>query len=168
MKQRGFTLIELVMVMIVMAIIAVSVIPAFQNMPRLRTQAAALRLSSDIRYAQMLAIQTQRQSRVLFDAATNSYQIQLQTPGVPGAYFTVVNPGGVPGGFIVRLNQADFEGVTLSAVDINGTNAVIFSRMGAPLDANGTALGNAGTVTLSGTFRVTIDGVTGRITEAAL
>jgi len=72
LSQRGFTLIELVMVMVIVGILAVVVVP------RLTTQgfnlsAIAAKLATDIRYTQSLAMSQGQRYRINFTAG--SYQI---------------------------------------------------------------------------------------------
>ncbi len=162
-KSRGFTLIELVMVMVMIGIVAVVATPLFQNPVGTRSQAAALRLSSDIRYAQMLAIQTQRTVRVIFDAATNSYQIEI----LEAAWNVVMNPG-THGNYIVQLNSGDFQNVTLSEVNFNGASEIRFDRVGVPTDNNNPGFTDPAYVKLSGLFQVSVAAVTGKVDVTAL
>lgn len=164
MKSRGFTLIELIMAMILIGILSVMASPIFQNLPGTRAQAAAFRLRSDLRYIQMLAIETQQTTRVVFDAPANTYQLQiLDTAG----WQPVVNPG-THNAFTVPLNTGDFQGVTLSQVNFNNASELRFNALGVPSDGAGAALADPAYVKLSGLFQISVAAVTGKIDVAAL
>lgn len=79
MNNRGFTIIELVLVIIVAAIIAAVAVPKFaQYWAGIKAGSAAMKIASDIRYAQNRATTTQQRSQVSFAAAT-SYTINYCT-----------------------------------------------------------------------------------------
>lgn len=71
--QRGFTLIELVMIITLLAILAAVAIPQFSGYGAIKQGNAVLKIASDIRYAQNRATTTQQRSRVSFTA--NDYTI---------------------------------------------------------------------------------------------
>lgn len=148
----GFTLIELVMVMVLIGILALVAFPRFENINRTRAQAAAMKLRSDLRYIQMLSMQTQQQTRVVFNAAADNYQLQILNLA---GWAAVTNPG-TRAAYSVQLNAGEFQGVDISAADFNGGSTVIFNRLGVPADAAGTALVANGVVTLNGAFQVTV------------
>src|SRR3990172_4580077 len=67
---RGFTVIELVLVIVVVAIIALAAAPRLASITGLKASATARRLQSDLTYTQNLAMTTNRRHRVVFPAAT--------------------------------------------------------------------------------------------------
>ncbi len=76
MNNRGFTIIELVLVIIVAAIIAAVAVPKFaQYWAGIKAGSAAAKIASDIRYAQNRATTTQQRTRVNF-TSTTTYNIQ--------------------------------------------------------------------------------------------
>src|SRR4030067_328647 len=71
--QRGFTLIELVMILMLIAILAAVAIPRFSSYGATKQGNAVLKIASDIRYAQNRATTTQQRSQVSFTA--NGYTV---------------------------------------------------------------------------------------------
>lgn len=72
-KTAGFTLIELVIVIVILAILAVTVSMLFTNVPNLYAQAAMV--ASDIRYAQSLSL-THGSRYTFVVLSSTSYTIQ--------------------------------------------------------------------------------------------
>lgn len=72
---KGFTIIELVLVIIVAAIIAAVAVPQFgRYYSGIKVSNAAMKIASDIRYAQNRATTTQQRSQVKF-TSTDGYDI---------------------------------------------------------------------------------------------
>jgi len=72
--RRGFTLIEILVTLTVIAALSVVIIPAFQDDAQLRVMAAAAVLASDIEFAQVQSI-SQPNDRIIvqFDTANSRY-----------------------------------------------------------------------------------------------
>ena len=69
MDDKGFTIIELVMVIIAVAILAAVAVPQFSRYyGGIKVRNAAVKIASDIRYAQNRATTTQQRSQVSFVA----------------------------------------------------------------------------------------------------
>lgn len=76
MDDRGFTIIELVLVIIVAAVIAAVAVPQFARYwAGIKTSNAAMKIASDIRYAQNRATTTQQRNQVNFAGDGKSYTI---------------------------------------------------------------------------------------------
>ncbi len=164
--SAGFTLIEVIMVMVLITFVAVVASPRFQNLTGTRAQAAAFKLRSDLRYIQMLSIETQNPTRAVFDTDTHSYQLEMQT----GADWNIIKNPGTRADYTVALNAGDFQGVTLSEVNFNGTAAVVFDRLGIPYDGNGGPIDDPdpGFISLSGQYQVTVARSTGKMDVVTL
>lgn len=74
--QSGFTLIELVMILTLIAILAAVAIPRFSGYGAIKQGNAVVKMASDIRYAQNRATTTQQRSRMNFNSST-TYDIQF-------------------------------------------------------------------------------------------
>ena len=168
-RDRGFTLIELVMVMVIVGIMAVVASPIFQNFPQMRAEMAAFKLRSDIRYAQIFALQSSLTTRIVFNAVTNSYQLEHDN-GV-GGYIPIVNPANRDN-YTVNFNTGDFQGVTLSSVQLaaptaGNPNIIIFNGAGAPFYVNlaGTAvpLQEPSNVVLNAKYQMRFRSDTGKV-----
>ncbi len=157
----GFTLIELVMVIVLVTLVAVMAAPRLANIVGIKASATARKLQADISYTQNLTMTTNRRHRVVFPSAT-SYEVR----DAAGALAT--NPdGGVP--FAVITDS----GITLSW-SLNGDAAlnrgVEFDSLGRPYFYTGVTPSTtdlaAGTITVTGgdtAQTVTVQPQTGRV-----
>ena len=111
MKNRGVTLIELVVVMVIIAIGAVLVAPNIGAwIPSYRLRSATRDIVSSLRTAQMKAVSTNREYQVSFDPGARSYILQYRhTDGI-----TWVNEGPA---------QALPTGIQISSITFPGNNA---------------------------------------------
>lgn len=79
MKQgaaRGWTVIEIVMVIVIMGILALLAIPRFDTFYSIKLNGAAKKLVSDIRYVQQLAVAEHTNTKIVFNTATETYTAQ--------------------------------------------------------------------------------------------
>lgn len=137
MHDRGFTIIELVMVIIVVSILAAVAVPQFARYyDGIKVRNAAVKIASDIRYAQNFATTTQQRSRVNFLTAT-TYEVRFcngastynNTPSVCNCTTTwnlATNPYS-RGNFLENLNS--FPGVAFTTM-VN--NCIEFDSLGRP------------------------------------
>lgn len=144
-KERGFTLIELVLIMAIVAVVGVVVSIGMGGLNSSRLNGAARRLISDLRFAQQAAITKRIRHGVIFTA--NSYTVFENDNTADPAR----NPQGGDN-FIVDFTTGEFAGVTVSLTDL--TDGVVrFDPAGRPLEGNPpnpvTALTTPKTVTLS-------------------
>jgi len=164
MSNKGTTLVELVMVIVILAALAVVAIPRMVNMPGLRVNMAARKIQSDIRYTQSLAISTQMRAGINFRAAADSYSVYIEDTA--GNWSRVVEPL-TKEDFVVNLNSGDFKDVQIELVYFNGYNkALVFDKWGNPygyeLSAGAaTPLNNPAGVRLSGWREVRVGRGTG-------
>jgi MSHA pilin protein MshC len=155
-RSRGFTLVELVMVILLAAIIAYAAFARLPSKGALTIAAQAEQLAADVRYAQMLS-QT-RGERFCLNLAANSYQL---TTAASGCATGAPHSAGYTGSIAL-------DGITLSWTNLPA-NYVVFGDVGVPyIDAvtPGTALAANAVITLSGDGgpkTVTISPVTGRV-----
>lgn len=152
-QERGFTAIELILVIVILGILAAIAYPRFQDLPGIRVSAAAQEIAGVIRYAQSQAISTAYNYKVYFYASTNSYSV-YQVNRSSGAETIISNPLKA-GNYPVALNT-DYPGVTIGA-----DYTVEFDYLGAP--------DGGGSVTISGggtSMTISVLANTGRVTAS--
>ena len=166
-RYKGFTLIELVMVMVIMAIIGVLVMSPKSFLTQTRETDAASKIKSDIRYAQGFALSTQKRTRVAFNTTTESYSVYSEnSPG--STTWTLINNPLTRANFTVNLTT-DFPGLNISVVNFNGAgNGLVFDSAGRPYSCNSTGsgvilLGTSGTITFGGGTVLTVIPNTGKV-----
>jgi prepilin-type N-terminal cleavage/methylation domain-containing protein len=155
-RERGFTLIEAVIVIVLIALVAVMVAPRLPNLVGMKASATARKLQSDLAYAQGLAMRTNVRHRLVF-LSTTTYEIR-DASGV-----LATNPDGETG-----FSIATSSGVTLSW-SLNGVTVVNrgieFDTLGRPyLYAGSTP---SATSLATGTITATGGGTTQTITVRA-
>ena len=111
--SRGFTLVELIMVVVLIGILVVSVVPKFVDTSAFSLAGGAAMTAADIRYTQELAMGTHSSKTIVFTTSNTYYTVDSQTVNLPskvsissGATFTF-NSLGEPttgGGSTVTLS----------------------------------------------------------------
>ncbi len=158
MAQKGFTLIELVMVLVLLGIVAVFVAPRLGNVPSTNAAAFTDKLRADIRYAQNLAMTRNQRARVTFRNAPNGYDVTLG--GNP-----VIDPAG-SGNLSVTLNTGNYAGISITIPTGFSGNYVEFDSLGVPYEGGGAPLGAARSVTVTGggsNYSVSVQPQTGAV-----
>lgn len=132
--KKGFTLLELVFVIVVIGILAAVVIPRTRTNP---VQEGAIQLLADIRYTQHLALMDDK-----FDAADagwykNRWQIKFNgnTYSIVSDNGTrpAVNPSNVDTDIVVDLNHKYGVTVTIKGTECAGETMISFDHVGRPI-----------------------------------
>jgi prepilin-type N-terminal cleavage/methylation domain-containing protein len=159
-NQHGFTLIELVIIIVVLAIIAAVAIPRLGDVASTKAAATAEKIKSDIRYAQELAMTRNRSYRVYFNAAPapgSGYAIVYDADG-DGNWGEVGEFASDPSGkgdLSITLNSGDYAGVTAS---LSAGSYIAFNSLGRP------TTGGGATITMSpGGYTIIISAETGAV-----
>ena len=166
-REAGFTLIEIIVVMILIGIITALAIPRFVSP---KAGPVSRRLLSDIRYAKELAIRFQNTPPPnnypccgLYIINATSYRIfSNDNTGT-----AVTDPHS--GTAMERTMTGKFSGVTLTYPTSFSGNILKFNSLGTPYEGSGagTVLGSAKTITVNGSGgprTVTIEPNTGKVT----
>lgn len=123
--SRGFTIVELIMVVVLIGILAVSVVPKLLDTTAISLQGGAAMVVADIRYTQELAMATYAPKTITFTTNYTYYTVNSLTMNLPsnvsissGATFTF-NSLGEPttgGGSSVTLSAgADTKTITVDS-----------------------------------------------------
>ena len=130
MNYDGFTLLELIMVILLVAIVSAVAIPRFAGVGDFALDNAAAKIASDIRYTQNRSTTTQLRGRVNFLSGT-TYQIYYCTSydSTPG---TCSCASWIPVNTQVNISD-DFSGVSISGVV---GNCLEFDALGRPYYAS--------------------------------
>jgi prepilin-type N-terminal cleavage/methylation domain-containing protein len=155
MNRKGFTLIELVMVIVLIGILAVAVAPRLGKVSSANASAFAGKLRADIRYAQDLAMTQNRRYRVYFNtnppAPAQGYAVVYDTSGGAWSSFGYAQDPASGGNLSIILNAGQYAGITVAST----VNPVEFNSLGKPS-------GGLTTVTVSpGNYQITIAAQTG-------
>ena len=158
--RNGFTLIEIIIVVVILSIAAMAAIPMMSSASSVQIRSAANLIAADLEYAKSMAISRGQNYIVKFDADNDSYGIYkdgetdpIQHPIKKGFDYVMDFSSDKRLGKVVITN-IDF-------VDSNGnsSNEVEFDCLGSPT-------GNGGSVTISAdgmTATITVEPVTGYI-----
>ena len=118
LHSKGFTLIELIVVMIIIAVLAVYVVMRTPSTSLYGQSYVSEQIRRDIRYTQSLAMSLNMNYSIIF--STNSYTI---SPNPPTGTYTITMPSGVtlsPGSITFNSMGAP---AAASSVTISGTGA---------------------------------------------
>lgn len=127
-SSRGFTIIELMITLVIVAVLLAVVVPSFTDlMARRRLEGAATELSTDLQYARTEAISRQRDVALVTAAGGGSYTI---TAAGPVPLKTVALPTGVTVTQNVTLTFTALRGVPNETAGGNVTIDVASSQTG--------------------------------------
>jgi len=147
----GFTLIEILVVVIILGIAAAVIVPHIGSRSDLKATSAARLMMADLIYAQNRSISTQKWHYVQFNAATESYKVMDQMSPTQAIITHPVDQSP----FVVALGPAGpapLRDVFIDTVNFDGQSVLAFDEMGTPYAYNpgtnvSTAL-TAGTITI--------------------
>lgn len=157
--RSGYTLIEVLIVVVVLGIAASLSAPAFKQTGVFRVQSALRTIVSDITELQSDALAMQQGRAIVFDLEKGSYT----TCRVPG---TTVDPT-VDAIETRTIGGQAYGDAAFKNIDFNGSATLIFDELGAPVASAGSntpaADGSLEVVGSGQTFRITVQGYTGRV-----
>ncbi len=146
---RGYTLVEILTVVLVLGIASAAIVPQLGTREDLHVAAAARVLMADLTYAQNRAIATQQKHVIEFSG--NSYTV-LYRPNDTAPLQALTNPL-TNAAYTVTIGDPTTANVGIGAVNLNTQSAIQFDCLGAPSAYNATTdtastLLNSGTITL--------------------
>jgi type II secretion system protein H len=158
-RSSGFTLIEILIVVVIIAIAAMTAIPMMSSAGSVQIRSAANMIAADLEYAKSMAIARGQNFSVVFDKNTDSYSIKDKTGSV------ISHPVKKGSNYIVGLRDKGLDKVDITDVDFDGKSTVKFDYLGSPYNADNNPL-NRGVIKLQAggkTITITVEPVTGFI-----
>ena len=128
-SSRGFTIIEVLLVVVIMAISAAIVVPLVGNRDDIVLSAATRKVVADFQFAQNYAIATRQTLYIRFQA--NEYEICT----LSGSTLTRITHPVDKGVFVVRFGEfgdANLQRASLPQASIGGKNVLGFDSLGTP------------------------------------
>lgn len=186
-RRRGFTIIELLMIVAVLGVAAAMLVPSISSMGSLRTRAAVRALVADVAYAQSDAMASQARRVLVFgrvarwdDAADvwvivdgNGYTLYAPPPGAGSldlAADAAPDPADPSRPYSRDFDAEGFGGAVLSNASFDGDERLIFGELGDPAqDLTGDLPGGGGSLRVTGVnavFDVFVEAYTGRVSVA--
>ena len=150
---RGFTLIEILIVIVILAIAAMTAIPMMGSAASVQIRSAGNMIAADLEYAKSLAISKGQNFSVVFDEVAESYRIVDQDGS------TISHPVKKGFDYVINFKNEGLGRVDISDADFDGASQVQFDYLGSP-DKGGTVHLQAGTTTAT----ISVEPVTGYIT----
>lgn len=142
--SRGFTLVELVLLISILGILAVIALPEQGVLEEAKLRAAARRLVSDLRYAQSRTMASGTVHHVAFDPERERYAITASVRMQP-----VPDPADRRRALAVDYRAGgELQGVSIASASFGGTAEVAFDGLGTPRTRSGAALKEPGRVVL--------------------
>jgi prepilin-type N-terminal cleavage/methylation domain-containing protein len=164
----GFSLTELLAVMVMLVILAGVAVPALSNLDDTRASMAAKHLHRDLTFARQNAVATGRITWVKFDTTgSTSWDLEEEDPGTPGKANALAMTDPATGGNYTQVMDSDpFYGVTVVSASFTGTDVdtvpdIGFDWIGRPLTKDSISLSGVGAVTLTGGYVVNVEPGTG-------
>lgn len=158
--NSGFTLVEVLIVVVIIAIAAMTVVPMISSAASVQIRSAADMIAADLEYTKSMAISRGQRYSMVFDKDTESYAIKNQA----GA--TIAHPVKKGFDYVVDFrNDSRLDKVDIANVDFDATSEIKFDYLGSPYNGNDNPL-NSGIINLQAggaTATIIVEPVTGFI-----
>ncbi len=170
LSRKGFTLIELVVILLIIGILATFVAQKIGDVTSMKAAAFTKKLRADVRYAQNVAMTRNRRARVYFNGTGGSpnpgYAVAVDgsdtascSPLLPPCcnVFTVVDNPDRSGALAVALATGDYLGITVTITYPTAptTTCLEFNSLGTPFDCKAN-LGNCSSPELPELMSITV------------
>ena len=164
---NGFTLVEIIVVMVVTGLMAMVAAAALNSIGGGRAAAAARLIQRDLTFARQRAIATGTRVWIPIDVGADSYRLLAENPDSPGrAGALAINDPGTGRAFLEQLNDGAFVDVQIVSASFDGAAEIGFDWLGRPLGTTETALTADGSVVLNHGYSIMVDAGSGHVTIA--
>ncbi|MEM8757251.1 MAG: GspH/FimT family pseudopilin [Planctomycetota bacterium] len=170
--RRGYTLLELMIVIVLLGITAAVVAPNLRGSEPIRVQTAVRALASDIMFAQSDALAYQQRRAVIFQPESNDYWIaEVSGAEVDFDADATYKIDGPNQRFLVSLDDLSGGAAQLISADFGGAPMIVFDELGGPVaDLTSETPSGGGSLVVGGDdgtrFRLRVEPYTGRVTVA--
>ena len=135
--RHGFTMIELMIVVAIIAIAAAIVVPMASSAGSMQLRAAVTMVAADLEYAKSLSISRGHRYAVVFNKDAESYQIEDLSKAVGDPARIVDHPVRKGSKYVVNFaTDTRLSQVNIVDVNFDTTNTVSFDYLGSPLNGN--------------------------------
>ena len=160
-NPKGFTLVEIIIVVVILSIVSLLAIPMVTSASSYQLKSAATSLAADLEHVKSMAVSRQQSYKVIFDSSSDSYEVRDSVDNV------VSHSTKSGGSFSVTYDSnSGMDAVDITSADFDSEEVLVFNYLGAPYNNGGTAM-VSGSVTLESdgaTMTVSVEPVTGYIT----
>ncbi|HSU69648.1 MAG TPA: type II secretion system protein [Tepidisphaeraceae bacterium] len=135
-SRRGFTLIEILCVVVIIGLTSAIILPQMGSRDDQRVASASRMLMADLLYAQNRSIAYQTRHYVQFNTVTNSYQVMVDSgSNTPGSVIThPVNSVS----YVQTVGTGSLAKVSMQSVSFDSNTTIAFDTMGVPYSYNAT------------------------------
>ena len=136
-RRRGFTLVEILMVVVILGIASAIIIPELGTRDDLQASAAARVVMADLMYAQNRAVAKQKKHYVRFSG--QQYSISDSDALLPIDH--PLKPADAGGKYVITFGPGGSNGLSrcsIGTVSIGGTSIIGFNDLGEPFSFDGT------------------------------
>ena len=159
--RRGYTLVEILIVVVIMGIAGALVIPSMGATDVLRVQSVVRTIVADINFAQSDGLARQEGRAIVFDPDANSYAL-VEVHG------STLDPGTDTIYEVKLTNTVKFGDARIVSAEFDGDPVLVFDEMGGPVtEPDGTTPSGGGTIVVTGSgsqYEIEIEAYTGRVT----
>ncbi|MDD5348115.1 MAG: GspH/FimT family pseudopilin [Candidatus Omnitrophica bacterium] len=129
--SRGFTIIEAVMIIVIVAIMALVAVPRIASFHVVKLAGAAKKLSTDIQYVQQIAVSRHTSTRVIFSSGNETYAAYEEYPQGNNTWQYLRDPFTQAPLVMDYRNDPQYRGVNISVVNFNSSSILVFDWLGA-------------------------------------
>jgi prepilin-type N-terminal cleavage/methylation domain-containing protein len=160
--SAGFTLVEVVVVLVITGILAASAVSAVARVGDLKAEAAVNTLAAHLRYLQALSMSRNSRTWMVFDQAAGTYRGYMEDHAHPGSANRLAAPDPLSRKpLVVDLHAGLFTGLGIGSINFGGGSELCFDPYGVPFNAAGAALDQEGTVVMTTHTTVAVSPETG-------
>lgn len=151
---RGFTIVELLIVVVILSIVALTAIPMMSSAASIQIRSASNMIAADVEYTRSMAISRGKYYSIEFNTSADSYCIKDSNTGV-----IIKNPL-TKGDYIISFkNERRLSRVDITNANFSGASTIAFDCLGSP-NSGGTVNLKAGGINTT----ITVEPVTGFVT----